>query len=209
MVKIEDIKKELKKLKTDRDRINYLKSLLKTLKDKKLIEEIKELIENLQNLEIEFEEHSPRTNFGSTEIEAPKYERRELFVRTEASGLEERIGNTEVRQENGQVQYSTIPSILYESGNGESLIIKGIRESLGRSGLLHGSTHQEIIEEKREISKYLGNAPSEITDRYFNAIENGETFKKYQSNIQSINIPDILDDSKDKKKYNLRKIEVK
>ena len=59
MVKIEDIKKELEKLKTDKDRINYLESLLESLKDKKLIQEIKNLIQTLQNLEVEIEGHSP------------------------------------------------------------------------------------------------------------------------------------------------------
>ncbi len=209
MVKIEDIKKELKKLKTDGDRVSYLESLLESLKDKKLIQEIEELIKDLQNLEVEIEEPSPRIDLVSSGIEAPKYEIREPAVGREVSDLEEKIDNTEVRQENGHVQYSTTPAILYRSGNGESPIIKGIRESLSGSGLLHSSTHQEIMDEKREISKYLGNAPSEITDRYFNAVENGETFKKYQSNIQSVDVNEILDESEDNKKYDLKKVEVK
>lgn len=208
-MKIEDIKKELEKLKTDIDRLNYLKSLLKTLKDKNLIKEIKELIEDLQNLEIEIEGPSPITNLINSEIEAPKYEVRAPNIRRGISGLEDRVDDTETRQDNGQTQYSAPPEVLYKSGNGESPVIRGLRESLSRNGLLHGSTHQEIIEEKRKISEYLGHAPSEITDRYFNAVENGETFKKYQSNIQSVDVNEILDSNKDNKKYDLKKVEVK
>ena len=208
-MKIEDIKNELKKLRTDKDRVNYLESLLKTLKDKELIQEIKELIETLQNLETEIEGPSSRINLGSSEMEAPKYEIKEPVLRRGISDLEKTIDNTEVRQENGQVQYSTAPAILYKSGNGESPVINGIRKNLSGSGLLHSSTHQEIMDEKREISKYLGNAPSEVTDRYFNAVENGETFKNYKSNTQAVDVNDILNESKDNKKYNLKKVEVK
>jgi hypothetical protein len=209
MVKIEDIKKELEKLKTDKDRINYLESLLESLKDKKLIQEIKNLIQTLQNLEVEIEGHSPEFDLRSSKIEAPKYEIKKPVVSERVSDLEEKIDNTEVKQGDGQVQYSEGPAILYKSGNGGSAVVNGIKRSLSGSGLLHGSTHQEIMEEKRKISEYLGNSPSEVTDRYFNAVENGETFKKYQSNIQAVDVNDILDESEDNKKYNLKKVEVK
>ena len=210
MVKIDDLKKELKKLKTDRARINYLNSLLKKLKDKKLIKEVKELIKSFQNLEIEIEE-SQKVDLRDVKVEAPKYERREEPVeRRETSGLEERVGNSETRADFKQIEYSITPPILYETGtNGESSITRSLREDLSRRGLLHGSTHQEIIEEKREISKYLGDAPIEIADKYFNAIERGETFKKYESKIQSIDVHDILEENSDKKKYRLKKVEVK
>jgi len=210
MVKIQDIKKELKKLKTDKSRTNYLKSLLAKLKDKKLIKEIKKLIEDSQNLETEIEEPSPRTDLKITEIEAPKYEIREPAPTREVSGLEDRVGNSETKADSRQTQYQVAPPVLYESGtNGESAALKSIREDLGRKGLLHGSTHQEIIEEKREISKYLGNAPTEITNQYFNALEQEETFKKYESNIQPVDVHDILEEDTDKKKYRLKKVEVK
>jgi len=51
MVELKEIKEFLKKLKTNQDKISYLKKLLEDAKDKKLIEGINELIEEIRELE--------------------------------------------------------------------------------------------------------------------------------------------------------------
>lgn len=51
MVNIKEIRGVLKKLKTNKEKLNYLKELLEEVDDKRLREEIKDLIEDLKELE--------------------------------------------------------------------------------------------------------------------------------------------------------------
>jgi len=77
MVNVKEIHEVLKKLKTNKEKLNYLRELLEETDDKKLKEEIKKIIEDLKELEqIAQIEIRGKVDLSLPEEEQPREERR-------------------------------------------------------------------------------------------------------------------------------------
>jgi len=178
MVDLREISEVLKKLKSNRERLIYLKGILEEIKDKDLKQNVKDLIDDIKELDAVAQiETRGRVDWSLPEEEAPKEERR----------LESQVISIPIKEEKEEekkIEYSLSSGVdLYRGRERETGGITYKRMEIGNldegKSFIEGSSS---IMEGRINKQYLGGDLEESSEEIMRS-DRGE-IERYHTSEQ-------------------------